>query len=90
MAQQDTSPTGTTEDEPNGVFWARQYIRHMNSAKRLAIMATSLKAGEPNRQALRQGQFALEHRADTCLHYAHDCGGLLLCWLGSSLEGGAA
>ena len=90
MAQQHTSPTGTTEDEPNGLFWARRYLRHMNSADRLGVMATSLKPIDPDRQVLWQAQVAMEQRADSCLQYAHDCGGLLFCWLGSSLEGGAA
>lgn len=90
MAQQHATAAATPEDEPNRIFWARAYIRNHRQADRLNELAGRQSTSRQDRSAFIGGACSLAHTARDYLGYAIESGGLLFCWTGSALEGGAA
>lgn len=90
MAQQHNPEATTPTPESDSVFFARCYLREKLAASRLLTMACGHNVSKPNRLALNVGVTALDMQALESLRYAHKSGGLLFCWQGSALEGGAA
>lgn len=86
-----TTPAATPADEPNRTFWARAYIRNHRQADRLIELAKQRQTTNRNdSDALIGGACPLTHAARNYLGHAIKSGGLLFCWSGSNLEGGAA
>lgn len=90
MAQQHTQQAATRTEEHSSVFWASLFTMRMKAVERLDVMSVAHGVSNENRSALAIGATVLEHSAETCLNYAHQTGGLLMCWHGSTVDGVSA
>ncbi len=90
MAHQDNTPAATPKSETNGVFWAKRYARSLRYAERLDALATRKTTAQRDVKALFCGASALWYVSGDDLKCAHMAGGLLFCWNGTQVDGGAA